>query len=201
MVLEGRLMEKEIVLATQSLYRKAAFAKLGIPFTADSADIDEYYPGRPRDPISLVLALAQLKAEAVAEKHQEKIVIGFDSVGYFENQILEKPKSKEELIDRLKMLSGKSFKFVTGIYVINYPRYAVEYVLTTAWMRRLFKYEMVKYLKEDPNYNTYALGFDPLNYSSASFINQIQGSYTNIGYGIPLELFPRLLKGVGYVLE
>ena len=109
----------KIILATGSAPRKEAFEFLDVPFIAEESDIDEYFEERPQDPEELVQQLAKLKAEAVAKNHKEGIVIGFDSVGFFKDKILEKPKSREEAFNRLKGLSGDKYDFITGFLLLS----------------------------------------------------------------------------------
>ena len=73
----------KIILATSSLHRIEIFQKLGLDFTTESSNVDEYGPERPKNPKKLVKYLAKLKAEAVAKNYSSGIIIGFDSVGYF----------------------------------------------------------------------------------------------------------------------
>jgi len=83
----------KIILATTSPYRKEAFGFLGIDFEVEGSEIDESQVPR-NNPEELVKQLSKLKAEAVAKNRPDAIVIGMDSVGYFNGKILEKPKSK-----------------------------------------------------------------------------------------------------------
>ena len=82
----------KVVLATSSPYRQEAFEFLGIDFEIEGSKVDESQVERA-DPQELVKQLSKLKAETVASKYPEAVVIGMDSVGYFNGQILEKPKS------------------------------------------------------------------------------------------------------------
>ncbi len=191
----------KIILATTSQSRKEVFAFLGIPFEAEASNVDESQVER-NNPEELVLQLSKLKAEAVAKNHADAIVIGMDSVGYFNGKILEKPETKEEEFSRLKMLSGNSFQFYTGIYMINTGsgKISSKIVKTEAFMRNLSDEEINKYLDEDPYYNTYALGYDPLGHSSSSFVKKIEGSYNNLLRGIPLEIIRETLAEVGFSL-
>ena len=178
----------KIILATTSPYRLEAFKFLGIDFEAKGSDVDESQADRS-DPEELVKTLSRLKAEAVAKNSPDAIVIGMDSVGCFNGQILEKPKSKEEAIERLESLSGGNFQFYTGIFMVNTAskKELSKAVKTEIFMRTLAAAEIKKYLEQDPRFNTYAVGFDPLGHSSASFVKKIDGSYNNFLRGIPLE--------------
>jgi len=189
----------KIILATASPYRQEAFKFLGLDFIAEASKVDEYTDSRPKDPDNLVKYLAKLKAGAVAKNHSEGIVVGFDSIGYFEDSILEKPKSREEGFARLQMISGKNFQFCTGVHVINVPdgQTFSRVVKTEVSMRELSDNEINKYLDQDPNFNTYALGFDPLGHYSSTFISNIEGSYNNLLRGIPLEVIVEMLSSAG----
>jgi len=192
----------KIILATTSPYRKETFSYLGIPFEAEGSNVDESQLER-NDPEELVKQLSKLKAEAVAKSYSDAIVIGMDSFTYFNGQILEKPKSKEEDFQRLKTLSGKNHQFYTGIHIINTGsgKTLSRVVKTDVFMRKLSEEEINKYLNEDPNFNTYALGYDPVKHYSASFVKKIEGSYYNLLGGIPLETIVEMLKEIGYKEE
>lgn len=191
----------KIILATTSPYRREAFGFLGIDFEAEGSEVDESQAER-NNPEELVRQLSELKAEAVAKNHSDAIVIGMDSVGYFNGKILEKPKSKEEAFERLKNLSGKNHEFYTGIFIINTSTKATvqKVIKSEIFMRELSDLEINRYLEQDSYYNTYALGYDPLKNISSSFIIKLVGSYNNVLRGIPLEILPEMLSEVGYNL-
>lgn len=192
-------MNKKIILATTSPHRIGAFGMLGIPFTAEGSEVDEYFDGRPSGPEDLVLRLAKLKAEAVAANQKEpSIIIGFDSVGWFDGKILEKPKSRNEALARLKKLSDNQYQFYTGVHIIDGNRVLSKSVYTAIIMRKLTDAEINRYLDQDPNYTNYAQGYDPLATYGATFIKKIHGSYNNPLRGIPLEVIIEMLEEIGY---
>jgi septum formation protein len=191
----------KIILATSSPYRIKAFKMLGITFEAEASNAEEKFAGRPNEPEALVKELARKKAEAVAKRQGEGIVIGFDSIGFFEGKILEKPCSRQEAFERLKMLSGKSFEFYTGMHFIDIAKgkASSDCSKTDVWMREISEEEIGNYLDSDKRFMTYALGFDPENSYSASFAGRIGGSYNNLIHGIPLEKVVEGLRGMGAI--
>ena len=193
----------KIILATISPYRIDAFQKLDLDFITEGSNVDEYGIERPEEPGELVKYLAKLKAEAVAKNYSQGIVIGFDSVGYFEGKVLEKPKDKKEITDRLKSLSNNGYYFYTGIYMINLEdgKVARDSTKTKVLMRDINEKEINKYLKQDPNYNTYAHGYDPLGHYSSTFIKEINGSWSSLLQGIPLAKIMEMLFEIGYKLN
>ncbi len=190
----------KIILATSSPYRKEAFGFLGLPFVAEGSSVNEQFDGRPESPEDLVLHLAKLKAESVSKKHSEGIVIGLDTICSFQNRILEKPVSRNEAFERLRLLSGNTHQFYTGIYMINIETGKIVFrvVKTDVDMRKLTDSEIEKYLGEDSKFNTYAPGYDPLGHYSSTFVERIIGSYNNVLRGIPLEAIAEMLPELGY---
>jgi len=193
----------KIILATSSFYRQQAFRSLGLKFTARGSKLNEYFTDRPSSPKRLVLYLAKLKAETVAKNYHSGIVIGFDSVGWYKNQVFEKPKSRKEAFQRLKSLSGNNHQFYTGIYLkdLRTKKSISRVIITRVKMRKLTDSEINKYLDQDPKFNTYALGYDPLGHYSSTFIKEIDGSYNNLLKGIPLEAIIQMLIEIGYKLQ
>lgn len=193
----------QIILATASPHRKRFFETLGLKFVCEGSNVDEYTNDRPKTPRELVKYLARLKAEAVAKNHSSGIVVGFDSVAYFDGEILEKPKSEQEEIERLRRLSDKMHEFFTGIHMINLDigKVLSDVVETKAFMRKISDEEIKRYLKQDPMFKTYALGYAPSEHYSAAFIKRIEGSFNNICWGLPVERIMQMLFEIGYKLN
>ncbi len=187
-----------IILATISPYRREIFESLGIPFESEGSNVDESQLER-NEPKELVRELSKLKAEAVAKNHDNAIVIGFDSVGFFNGRIFGKPNSKKEAFQRLQNLSGKQHEHYTGIHVINTnSNKTISRVnIARIFMREYSDEEIKKYLNQDSYFNTFSLGYNTTNYISASFIEKIEGNHLNLK-GIPLSTLIEMLREVGY---
>lgn len=187
----------KIILATTSEFKIKAFKKIGVPFDAIDSRVDEKKFSRD-DPDKLAAELAFQKAKAVAEEFPKCFVVGLDSIAYHNEQILEKPKSKEEAIIRLKNLSGDMHIALTGICVIKpgNKNPIKKVIKTKAFMRDLSEKEIKKYVNNDPNVLRICLGYDPEMYLSSSFIKRIEGSYNNLLYGVPLGTIVEIIKNL-----
>ena len=194
---------QEIILATNSDFRRKGFELLGMNFSSHGSRINEKLKYRPRNPHDLVVFLAKRKARAVAKKYVNECVIGFDSVGYFEGELLEKPRSREETFERLKELSGKHHQFYTGTFMINLDtrKKASKVSKTDIYMRELSEREIRRYLDscdECEEYIKKALGYSAFSGFSSTFVRRIEGSANNLNFGLPTELIPSMLEKVGF---
>lgn len=191
----------KIILASGSPYRKKALQSLGIDFAAEKSGVDESAAVR-KNPKKLALFLARKKAEAVAARHKEGLVIGCDSLGFFRGAIMEKPKNARELIARLKVLSGRKHQFITAVCVIDAAtkKSSARVSVTDVYFRVLSNEEIKKYPGQDSNFRSFAVGYDPQNHISATFIKKLDGSYHNVISGLPVEMLAEMLGEFGYKL-
>jgi predicted house-cleaning NTP pyrophosphatase (Maf/HAM1 superfamily) len=67
--------QQNLILATTSPYRLEIFKRLGLHFTSEGSNVDEYTADRPSEPEALTQHLAKLKAESVAQNYTAGIVI------------------------------------------------------------------------------------------------------------------------------
>jgi len=112
-----------LILASSSVYRRALLERLRIPFTTQSAGVDET-PRADESPGELVARLARAKAGAVAERHPEAWVIGSDQAAVLTDaagvpQVVGKPGSADNGIRQLREASGRTLEFLTAVAVIN----------------------------------------------------------------------------------
>jgi MAF protein len=111
-------LNKTLVLGSTSPFRKAILEKLNISFSTDKPEVDET-PLENESAIELVERLAILKANAVAKRWKNSIVIGSDQVALFDGKILGKPHTHENAVKQLSSFSGNKVTFLTGLAVID----------------------------------------------------------------------------------
>ncbi len=106
----------EIILASGSPRRKDFMKRLGLKFRIIVPNIDE---SRLKDeaPKELVKRLSKLKAQTIANQYPEDIVIAADTIVVLNNEILGKPRNRNEAKLMLKKLSGKTHEVFTGYTV------------------------------------------------------------------------------------
>lgn len=110
-----------IVLASGSPYRKALMERLHLDFSVEAAAIDET-PDAAEPPWRWAEILAARKAQTIAMKHPQALVIGSDQVAEFDNCIIGKPGSAEAAVEQLMSFSGRSVAFHSGVALISMTR-------------------------------------------------------------------------------
>lgn len=141
---------KELVLASSSRYRAALLDRLGLPYATCSPDVDE--SRRPGEaPEALVTRLALAKAEAVASRYPQALIIGSDQVAVHGQEILGKPGTAERAREQLESLSGATVTFLTGLCLFDAAdgRHQETVVPTTVRFRRLDRDEIADYVERE----------------------------------------------------
>lgn len=92
-------------------------AETGLDFEAIAGDYEEdmTLPFLPRE---LVTKLSHGKAECVAKKYPEAVVIGGDTIVAFKDKVLGKPHTEERARQMLHMLRGEKNLILTGLTVM-----------------------------------------------------------------------------------
>jgi septum formation protein len=113
-----------LVLASQSVYRRAMMEAAGLSFTCDAAYVDE---GAVKDalmaegaPVTRATeALAELKARRVAARHPGALVLGADSMLECEGRWYDKAETIAQARDQLLALRGREHRLVTTAVLVR----------------------------------------------------------------------------------
>ena len=185
-------MDVDLLLASQSPRRQELLEQLGVCFSVLSQNVDEnHQPGEP--PEAFVQRLALDKATAVWQKlsaAQKKPVLGADTVVVIENQILGKPASRDEALNMLQTLSGRTHQVMTGVALVSRQQ-SVCVNVSEVTFRELDPEEIEAYWETGEPVDK--AGAYAIQGYAAAFIQQLVGSYSGV-MGLPLFETARLLK-------
>ena len=182
---------KKVILASNSPRRREILGKF-INFEAVTTEVKEDNDFYKR-PETLVMALAFEKANSVAIKYEDAIVIGADTVVEIEGEILGKPKSREDAKRMMEKLRGKSHKVITGFSIIDLSsdKKYMDYKVTEVVFKDLSNEEIEAYLNK-AEYMDKA-GAYGIQEEAALFVEKIEGDYLNI-VGFPISKIYTVLK-------
>lgn len=188
-----------VILASSSIWRQQLLRRIGLPFEAISPDIDESpRPGEASD--ALACRLARSKADKVAANQPQAVVIGCDQVANVGGRLLGKPGSAARAREQLRLQSGRSVVFHTGLCVcapgLAGPRLHLETVTTR--FRALDDAEIARYVEaEDVTATAGSLKAEGLG---ITLVEAIESNDPSALIGLPLIGLRRLLAEAGIAL-
>ena len=185
-----------LILASASPRRLDLLARIGVvPDAVVPADVDESVP-RGELPRDHALRLAREKAEAVAAREPDALVLASDTVVAVGRRILPKVEDEATLRACMALLSGRRHRVLTGVALAS-PDGTVREGLgeTMIAMKRLSPQE-IDYYADHGEWRGKAGGYALQGYGEV-YVRHISGSYSNV-VGLPLAETRILLKAAGY---
>jgi septum formation protein len=185
-----------LLLASSSLYRRQLLTKLQLDFDWDKPDIDET-PKLDETAEDLVLRLASAKAQALASKYPQHLIIGSDQVAVFNQHIIGKPGNHEKAFSQLKTFSGNKVIFYTGLCLLNPQTQTCHIQLETyqVHFRHLSDAQIDNYLQREMPYD--CAGSFKSEGLGISLFQSMEGRDPNSLIGLPLMALVDLLEKEG----
>ena len=149
-----RIHNRSLILGSTSIYRRELLSRLHIPFEVAAPDVDETpLPGEAPSVLAKRLALA--KANAVAAKFPNAVVIGSDQVADLNGQSLGKPGTHDKAVTQLRLMRGQTVVFQTAVAVVCLATGFEQYSLAAVRVkfRDLTDYEIENYLQLEKPYD------------------------------------------------
>ena len=173
-----------IVLASGSPRRAEILNSVGWKFTKDVPDIDES-EREGESPEAYVQRLAEEKADAVAHKHPDSIVLAADTTVVVDGKIFGKPTDLDHAREMLRILSGRWHDVLTGVAIRQNGQTAVGLERTGVKFVEMNAAE-IEFLARmgDPLDKA---GAYAVQAQAALFIDSIKGDYWNV-VGLPVKL-------------
>ena len=184
-----------LILASASPRRRELLAQLGVPFEVVVAEITEHEE-TSTDPRVMVAHNAALKAEWVAARNPDAVVLGADTTVFVGQHALNKPRDNAEAREMLRRLSGRTHTVFTGLAVRRQTEglRIDEGVASEVTFKRLDDATIEEYLRR-VNTLDKAGGYAIQEHGDL-IVASHAGSFTNI-VGLPLETTKQLLMRCG----
>ncbi len=188
---------RPLILASTSRYRAALLQRFGLAFVAHNPEVDEAEI-RGESPRGRAFRLSEAKAEAVAARFPDAIVIGGDQVPAASTTILHKPGNAANCREQLKLLSGSTAEFYTASTVrCMATGVKLSHVDTTAVkLRPLSIGEIDRYIDREKPFDC-AGGFKAEALGITLF-ERIDTEDPTAIVGLPLIWLAGALRAVGY---
>lgn len=185
-----------VVLASASPRRRELLTSMGVGFIIDPADVDESVVG-DESAVEYVARVSALKAERVANRHPDAVVLAADTTVDLDGRIMAKPIDADDAVEMLMSLSDRWHRTHTGVVVRRSAQVWAQVVTTDV--------RFVRVTAEAARW--YVDGGEPLDKAGAYavqgtggvFVAEISGSVSNV-VGLPLAETAALLRHAGVVV-
>ena len=190
-MLIDKLKNYTITLGSASPRRKQLLSELGIEFSIKTTQKEEKYPEN-LDGAEIAEFLAKQKAEVISkELTGNYLLITADTIVIQNNEILHKPKDKDEAQRILQNLSGKSHKVISGVCIKSAKKEVVFSSETEVTFNKLSEDEIRFYIEKFKPFDK-AGSYGIQQWIGYIGIEKIKGSYNNV-VGLPTaELYQKL---------
>ena len=173
-----------IILGSGSSRRKELLGMTGINFSVMSIPVDESFPDSLQG-TEISEYIVKNKSDAFNNLIKEnEIIITADTLVWFENKCLGKPKDKKEAKYMLKLFAGKSHDVITSVGFLTLSNFKVLTESTTVIYKSLTDSE-IDYYVENVNPIDKAGSYGIQDWIGMIGVEQVNGSYTSV-LGLPV---------------
>jgi septum formation protein len=185
-----------LILASTSRYRRELLERLRLPFEIAAPQVGET-PAPGEAPAELARRLALAKAEAVAVRHPQAIVIGSDQVADLDGEAIGKPLVHERAVAQLRRMSGRRVVFQTAVAVARRETGFARALLAPVVVRfrELGDAEIERYLRIERPYD--CAGSAKAETLGIALLASIESDDPTALIGLPLIRTCELLREVG----
>ena len=181
-----------IILASKSPRRQELIANITGDFEAIAAQEPELLPeGMALEEAPVYLAAH--KAGSVAARYPDKLVIGADTVVILGDELMGKPKDKDDAFRMLRALSGRTHTVITGCCIISGDRRRVFSQSSAVEFYPLSDREIWDYIATGEPFDK--AGAYGIQGRGMFFVKGIVGDYYNI-MGLPAAMLKRELDRI-----
>lgn len=185
---------KKIILASNSPRRKELLGGLDIPFEVITINgLDESFSEDLKGE-EIPLFLSEKKSEAYCEfwSKPETIVITADTIVWMNDKVLGKPKNREEALEMLRSMSGKSHYVYTGVCVRSAEKKVSFVCSSEVRFANLDESEIEYYVDKYQPYDK-AGSYGVQEWIGYIGVEHINGSFYNI-MGLPIQRLYTVMK-------
>ena len=192
-------MVKEIILASKSGVRKKILEENNIqcrvePSNVDEDSVKESLLKEKSTPTIISKNLAELKANKISQKFTEEMVLGADSVIDLEGEIISKPNDREEALEILKKMNGKTHQLISSVCISKGGSMIWNYTdKASLTMKNMTFSELENYLKKISDEALYAYNVYQIEGEGRNLFLKIEGDEDTI-MGLPVKKIKEYLK-------
>ena len=189
----------KIILASKSGVRKKILDKNNIACDVVESNVDEdevkiSLLAEGADPLTISKNLAEIKSIKVSSKNPDKLVLGADSVISLNNELINKPKNREEAFTILKKLNNSKHYLISSVCISKNGAMIWNHSDSSELkMKNLSDDQLEKYLKKIKTETLLAYGVYQIEAAGSQLFDYIKGDSNSI-MGLPIKEIINYIK-------
>ena len=189
----------KIILASKSGVRKQILDKFNIDNEVIVSNVDENeiknsLLAESADPLSISKNLAEIKSIKVSNKNPDRYVLGADSVIDLDGELISKPESRNDALNILKKLNGKSHLLISSVCISKNGSMIWNYTDKAILVMKNFSdAELENYLSKITDENLYAYNVYQIESEGRNLFSSIEGDEDTI-MGLPIKKIKEYLN-------
>ncbi len=191
----------KLILASKSKVRREILSKYNINCMVEQSNVDE-------EPVKLSLLkegatpeiisknLAELKANKVSQKMNDRLVLGADSVIDLNGELISKPENREQAFNILRKLNGKMHHLISSVCISKNGSMIWNYTdKADLTMRKFTDSELKEYLSKITDENLYAYNVYQIEGEGKNLFSKIEGDENTI-MGLPVDKIKEYIESL-----
>jgi len=189
----------KIILASKSGVRKKILKKNNfdctvIPSGVDEDQVKDSLLAAGADPMLISKNLAELKSIKVSNKNPDQLVLGADSVVSLNDEIINKPNSREEALAILKKLNGSKHYLISSVCISKNGAMIWNYTDSSELvMKNMTDKELEEYLAKIKTETLLAYGVYQIEAGGLELFSSVKGDRDSI-MGLPIKQIINYIK-------
>ena len=189
----------KIILASKSGVRKQILDKYQIDnevivSNVDEDEVKESLLAEGADPLSISKNLAEVKSLKVSNKSPGRYVLGADSVISLNNELINKPKSREEAFSILKRLNNSKHYLISSVCISKNGAMIWNHTDSSELkMKNLDDDELLSYLNKIETKTLIAYGVYQIEAEGLKLFDYVKGDKDSI-MGLPIKEIIHYIK-------
>ena len=194
-------MLNNIILASKSKVRKDILENNNIscevkPSNIDEDSVKESLISENVSPEIISKNLAELKANKISSKIEERIVLGADSVIDLSGELISKPSDRKEAMEILKKLNGREHYLISSVCISRNGSMIWNYTdKAKLKMKNFSEKELEQYLSKISDKALYAYNVYQIEGEGRNLFSEINGDKNTI-MGLPVKKIKEYLKEI-----
>jgi len=182
----------KIILASKSGVRKKILEEnnitcIAIPSNVDEDQVKDSLLAVGANPTLISKNLAELKSTKISNKYSDQLVIGADSVISLNNELVNKPNTREEGLEILKKLNGSTHYLITSVCISKNGSMVWNFTdKSELKMKKLSEQQLTDYLKKIKTEILLAYGVYQIEAGGLELFDTVNGDKDSI-MGLPIK--------------